>query len=103
MIISIGEISNKLKENEGWKYNNNKIEKVFIFESFNFIIDEIIAKIKIISTEINHHPDFKVYNYKKLKIILTTHKFGGVTELDFLFLEKFEEYLKNIPHNIEYE
>ena len=73
-----------------WSINNNKLEKEFVMNSFS----EIIGKLKevcIIADSLNHHPDFLVYDYKKLKFSLSTHDNGNkVTEKDYELAKKLD-------------
>ena len=64
-----------------WTKENNKLVKTFEMKSFN----DIISRLQILTSitdRLNHHPDFRVYDYKKIEFTLTTHSEGGVTEKD---------------------
>ena len=67
--------SNKSK---GWGDSNQKLEKTFKFKDFNGSIDFVNKVAKISETQ-NHHPDIKI-NYNKVKISITDHEKGGVSE-----------------------
>lgn len=72
-----------------WTEVNNKLEKEFILKSFSDIIQRLNDLSKI-ADEMNHHPDFKVYDYKKISFWLTTHDEGKVTELDYALAQKID-------------
>jgi 4a-hydroxytetrahydrobiopterin dehydratase len=40
-----------------------------------------------------HHPDLHITGYRKLKIDLTTHAIGGLSENDFILAAKIDELL----------
>ena len=71
-----------LKTLRGWKKTKgrNAIEKNFIFEDFK-VAFSWMTKIALIAEKMDHHPEwFNVYN--KVKVKLSTHDSGGITELD---------------------
>jgi thioredoxin-dependent peroxiredoxin len=67
----------------GWELvEGKKIVKEFKFEDFNeakYFLDIV----SVIAEEQGHHPTFTLI-YSKLKITLTTHAAGGLTENDFI-------------------
>ena len=80
-----------------WKPNEDvkKIERSFKFkdfvESMRFI--NLVAKL---AEEEGHHPDiFVSYNY--VKISLTTHNIGGLSENDFIIAAKIDEIFTTSP------
>ena len=71
-----------LKTLRGWKKTKgrNAIEKNFIFKDFK-VAFSWMTKIALIAEKMDHHPEwFNVYN--KVKVKLSTHDSGGITELD---------------------
>ncbi len=74
-----------------WSINNNKLEKEFVMNSFSEIIEKL-KEVCIIADLLNHHPNFEVYDYKKIKFSLCTHDHGNkVTEKDYLLAEKLDQ------------
>lgn len=70
-----------LKELENWSFENDAIEKKFVFKNFCEAL-AFIVKVGIQAEKRNHHPElFNVYN--KVTIRLTTHDAKGVTTKDF--------------------
>lgn len=39
----------------------------------------------------NHHPDFHLTGYRRLRFVLSTHALGGLTENDFILAAKINE------------
>lgn len=76
------EIDLKLKSTlEKWKLDSNQLVREYKFkdfiEAFGFM-----TKVALLAQQANHHPEWSnVYN--KVKIHLTTHDAGGITEKDF--------------------
>tara|TARA_Y100000766_G_C18325909_1_gene327806 strand:+ start:161 stop:451 length:291 start_codon:yes stop_codon:yes gene_type:complete len=83
------EISTKL---QGWKIVVNHIEREFNFsnfiEAFSFM-----TKIAFICEKHNHHPNWENV-YSKVIIKLTTHDFGGITNLDKIIASEINDIYK---------
>ena len=88
----------KFKEINGWEPTFDDREaysKVFKFADFKQAFS-FMTSLAMKAEQINHHPEWEnVYN--KVKITLTTHDKGGITELDYdmaLFAEScFKNYI----------
>ena len=61
----------------GWNLSDNKICKVFEFESYLDGV-EFINKKAPIAERLNHHPDINL-GYCKVEISIYSHDLGGVT------------------------
>ncbi len=73
-----------------WQNNNNKLEKEFVLKSFSEIVQKLTLVSKV-ADELNHHPDFSVYGYKKIKFSLSTHDQGNsVTDKDHELAKKLD-------------
>lgn len=73
-----------------WSITNNKLEKEFVMNSFSEIIEKL-KEVCILAVSLNHHPDFFVYDYKKIRFSLSTHDNGNkVTEKDYELAEKLD-------------
>jgi 4a-hydroxytetrahydrobiopterin dehydratase len=82
-------VTENLKNMEGWIFENQGIEKKFIFKNFRNALG-FIVQVGILAEKFNHHPEFfNVYN--KVNIRLSTHDAGGVTEKDFELAKAIEE------------
>lgn len=79
--LSESEIKTRLKDVEGWEYEDNAIHTSFEFENFKDAFSAM-SRIAFEAEALNHHPDWSnVYNV--VNISLSTHDAGGVTENDF--------------------
>ena len=76
-IQRIIEMINK-NESKGWGDSDQKLEKTFKFKDFNESI-EFVNKVAKIAEQQNHHPDITI-KYGKVKISITDHEKGGVSE-----------------------
>ena len=61
----------------GWNFTDNKILKIFKFQSYLDGV-EFINKIAPIAERLNHHPDINI-GYCKVQIAISSHDLGGVT------------------------
>ena len=64
----------------GWCILSNYIEREFNFDNFIEAF-AFMTKIALICEKHNHHPNLENV-YSKVKIKLTTHDLGGITNLD---------------------
>ena len=78
---SESEIQSKLGQLEGWMRNGDVIERTFRFAAFMEGI-EFVNRLARAAEEADHHPDIDI-RYTRVKLGLTTHSVGGLTELDF--------------------
>lgn len=43
-----------------------------------------------VAEEFSHHPDFRLYDYRKVTVTMTSHSAGGLTLSDFIMAAKFD-------------
>lgn len=76
------EIALRLAALKGWQREGNTIIREFVLSGFTEAA-EFIARIAPTANAMDHHPDVQLYRYKRVKIMLTTHSAGGITQNDF--------------------
>jgi len=64
-----------------WQREGDEIVRVFELESFPVAI-EFVERVAELAEAANHHPDIDI-RYRKVRIALTTHDAGGLTDKDF--------------------
>ena len=52
---------------------------------------ELINRITTIAEELDHHPDIHLTGYRNLRIELSTHSAGGLTDKDFTEAARINE------------
>jgi len=87
--FSDAEIQRKLSERKGWQRQDSAIVKEFVLGGFTEAT-QFIASIAPIANAMDHHPDVHLHRYKRVKIILTTHSAGGITQNDFDLAAKID-------------
>jgi len=88
MVLTSDDINTALQNLDGWQIFDGYLSKEFTFKGFIQAIG-FMTQVAIHAQVMQHHPEWSnVYN--KVKINLTTHDEGGITELDTRFAEKSE-------------
>jgi 4a-hydroxytetrahydrobiopterin dehydratase len=89
--LSTGEVKNMLDQVEGWYVKMDKeISKEFSFKDFKEAL-AFVNKVGEIAEKEGHHPNILLYDYNKVRISLSTHSVGGLSEKDFEMAQKVEE------------
>jgi len=87
--LSENQITEQMKNLEGWEYSDNAIHTTIEFQDFKDCFS-VMTRIAFEAEKLNHHPDWSnVYN--KLSITLTTHEASGLTEKDFSLAQIIDE------------
>lgn len=78
----------------GWQLDEagSTISRKLNGGSFKNLI-EWVNKIAAIAEQQQHHPDLHLTGYRHLKIVLTTHAIGGLSQNDFIMAAKIDEVL----------
>lgn len=63
-----------------WEEKDNVISKEFKFDDFKSALD-FVNRVGRLAEEANHHPDIEL-GWGRVKIMLTTHSEGKVTQKD---------------------
>ncbi len=87
------QISSNLSKLSGWSYENEAISKQFQFKDFIEALSFVNA-VGMEAEKVDHHPDILMFGWNKVKITISTHSAGGVTEKDFSLAQKIEGRLK---------
>ncbi len=77
-----------------WTENNKYLLREFEFSSFDKAQDFVI-NVAGIAKELNHHPKI-TWDFKKVKLELTTHDKGCITSLDYTLATAIDKILLNI-------
>ncbi len=77
-----------LRERDGWKQKGTALVKDFSFDSFrNSIV--FVNRVASLADQEEHHPDIDI-RYTKVRLILSTHDAGGITEKDLSLAEQVD-------------
>jgi 4a-hydroxytetrahydrobiopterin dehydratase len=75
------EIAQRLQSSE-WRREGDAIVRDFEFADFSAAM-EFVNVVAGIAEERNHHPDILVHGWNKVRLTVTNHSEGGLTEADF--------------------
>ncbi len=77
-----------LEERDGWTRKGDRLVKEFGFETFrNAVV--FVNRVATLADEAGHHPDIDL-RYDKVRLGLSTHDAGGITEKDLELAEKVD-------------
>ena len=86
-----------LKHLKDWKLSKNTgaITVEYLMKDFMAAI-RLVNRIAQIAEAEGHHPDIHLSGYRKLKIEISTHAIGGLSENDFILAAKIDALPKNL-------
>ncbi len=84
------EIDEKLDALPLWKRHDKNIVRELVSVNFADAVGKINA-IAVLAETADHHPDLLLYGWNKIRVSLSTHDAGGLSEKDFDLAEKIEE------------
>jgi 4a-hydroxytetrahydrobiopterin dehydratase len=91
-VLDDEEVAARLR-GSAWVREGDTIVRELKLESFAVVID-YVDHLAAVAEEHNHHPDILIHGWNKLKLTLSTHSEGGLTELDFKLAKLFDALLK---------
>ena len=91
--LTADQIQQRLGQNSAWELKENKLYRRLVFEDFVHAFG-FMTQIALVAESMNHHPEWANV-YRTVDIYLTSHDAGGVSEKDFLLLEKIERLIGN--------
>ncbi|SRR5712691_3962520 len=65
----------------GWRRDGAALTKTFTFNGFKGAM-AFANRVAEAANAANHHPDIHIEDYKTVRIVLTTHSAGGITDAD---------------------
>ncbi len=87
-LLTAQDIKTWLKKLPEWELEKKHIERLFEFDDFSQAI-EFVNGVAEIAEEEDHHPEIDI-RYSKVRVALSTHSEGGITDLDFEMAEKID-------------
>ena len=81
----------------GWSLSTDgkSISRLYVMKGFMAAVD-FISRIAPVAEAEDHHPDFHLTGYRKLRIELATHAIGGLSENDFILAAKIDQLPKTL-------
>jgi 4a-hydroxytetrahydrobiopterin dehydratase len=90
--MSPNEATRQLGQLQGWELGSDQtsIHKNWNKKHFRDAMAFLNRIAEIAETE-QHHPDLHLTGYRKVRVALTTHAIGGLSENDFILAAKIDE------------
>ncbi len=88
MKLNDASINDWLEGRTGWKREGDTLVKTFRFPSFRDSI-VFVNRLATLADQDNHHPDIDI-RYDRVRVGLSTHDAGGITDKDTTMAEKIE-------------
>ena len=87
----------QLKRLPWWRFTPNKkgITASLRMKDFMSAI-QLMRTIARCAEKLDHHPDLHLTGYRNLRIELSTHSLGGLTQKDFILAEKINRLPKKL-------
>lgn len=72
-----------------WTREGDLIVRDVRLENFDMAV-MLVDRVAEIAGSVNHHPDILIHGWNKVKLSLTNHAAGGLTEVDFDVAARFD-------------
>jgi len=82
-------LENLLRQLSGWQIIGGQLEKEYSFPDFRQALDYVNRLGEVAESE-GHHPDLYL-SWGKVRVQLSTHSIGGLSENDFILAAKADE------------
>jgi 4a-hydroxytetrahydrobiopterin dehydratase len=90
-LLEDDEIVSRLRRSE-WEREGDEIVREWRFEDFGEAL-AFVNRVGEVAEDANHHPDIFLHGWNKVKLMLTNHSAGGLTETDFMMAGRFDNLL----------
>ncbi len=89
--LSEDQIATALQTLRGWTVEENQLQKTYTFDRYADGVLFTVACARIAELK-DHHPDL-LLTYKRVRVALSTHSEGGITEKDVEMARFIEAHL----------
>ena len=86
--LTAEDVESRLTKMSGWARASDEIGKEFSFADFRASM-AFVNKVADAANAADHHPDITI-KYNKVRIVLSTHSDGGITEKDFTLARQID-------------
>jgi 4a-hydroxytetrahydrobiopterin dehydratase len=87
-LLSDVSIAERLEASD-WRREGDEIVREWKWGDFGEAI-AFVNRVAEAAEEANHHPDILVHGWNKVRLSLTNHSAGGLTEVDFEMAARFD-------------
>jgi 4a-hydroxytetrahydrobiopterin dehydratase len=79
--LNQNDVRSRLSALSGWELDDDEIQKKYKFSDFREAMT-FVNRVAQLAEAADHHPDIEI-KYNSVKLELSTHSEGGLTEKDF--------------------
>lgn len=83
-----------LKDLDGWARVGDRIQREWTMKDFAAVM-AFVDDVADLAEDEGHHPDIHITDYRMLRIELSTHAIGGLSENDFILAAKIDRLYRN--------
>lgn len=88
-LLNDAEIEARLAEVSDWRREGEQIVRDLKLASFVEAMG-LVTRVALLAEAANHHPDILVHGWNRVRLSLTNHAAGGLTEADFALAAKID-------------
>ena len=92
--LSEAEVQRYLPLVPGWRIEDGVLRRGLLFPDFRQLIAFVDELAELAEAE-QHHPDFLVYGYRRMRLDLATHSIGGMSLNEFIMGAKVNRLLES--------
>jgi 4a-hydroxytetrahydrobiopterin dehydratase len=93
-LLSDGDVDDALRTLPGWARDGDSIVKQFELPTFPDAI-AFVTRVGFFAERADHHPDLDI-RWRKVRVQLSTHDSGGITEKDVSLAREIESVGANV-------
>jgi 4a-hydroxytetrahydrobiopterin dehydratase len=87
--LTDAEVAERLAGAAPWRAADGAIEREQSFKDFAAAI-AFVDRVAELAEAANHHPDILLHGWNKVRLTLSTHSEGGLTDSDFLLASEID-------------
>ena len=87
-LLSDDEIAARLRAS-AWERQGDEIVRDYKVDNFVGAV-ALVNRVAQAAEQRNHHPDILIHGWNNVRLSLTNHAAGGLTEVDFEMAEQFD-------------
>ena len=80
----------RLLDAGAWRRESSAITRTFTFKGFKGAV-AFVNRIAEAANEANHHPDIHIEKYRNVRVVLTTHLTGRISDADVELARRIDE------------
>ena len=92
--LTTDQIAELIQQVPGWRLSDDGLSIYFKRSLKNFVESlSLLNSIGQLAEQEQHHPDLHLTGYRNVRIVLTTHAIGGLSDNDFILAAKINQLL----------